>query len=372
MKIKTITCHHVYNYGATLQAFALQSYLESQGHEVEILDYRLPGMVRYEWFAKYPPLRGTIAKCVRILPFLIYIYYPLKRRSNLKWWGRKKAFDKFDKTYLHISVPTFRTIEEIRQFSPKADLYIAGSDQIWNTDMQNGLDEGYYLDFGSAETKRISYAASFGISEIPNELKSFVASHLRKFNKISVREATGLKILQDLGIDGIQVVDPVFLLSKREWMTRLDLKETLKDYIFLYDFTHDDQSIQSFALDLKKQSGLSLVSVNDYGETPYANKQVNNAGPKEFLQLLMNARYVVCNSFHATAFSLIFHKDFATFPLVRQRNSSRMSDLLKSVGLIERLKPVKTESLKHSFDWELVDSRLSRPIAMSKQYLEVK
>lgn len=373
MKIKTVTCHHVYNYGATLQAFALQSYLESCGHETAIIDYRLPGMTRYEWFADYPPLKGTVAKCVRVLPFVKYIYYVLKRRNNLRWLGRKHAFDDFDKKYLHITNPTFRTIEDIRKSAPEADMYVAGSDQIWNTDMPNGHDEGYYLDFGSAETKRISYAASFGINEIAETDKPFVRAHLQRFDKISVREATGLKILNDLGLEGVTVTDPVFLLSQEEWIKRLQLgKTTGKDYIFLYDFTHDDECIRTFALDLAKQRGLKLVSVNDWSETPYASKQINNAGPKEFLLWLMNARYVVCNSFHATAFSLIFHKSFATFPLLRQRNASRMSDLLKNAGLLNRLKPQNINVMNEMPNWQDVDDRLAVDITKSKYYLKTK
>lgn len=368
MKIKTVTCHHVYNYGASLQAFALQNYLEAEGHDVEILDYRLPNHRRYEWFAPFQN-KGRAYSYMQRFPFLKYIYYPYKRRGMLKTWGRKKAFDKFDEDYLHISKETYRTIEEIREASPEADVYIAGSDQIWNTDCDNGRDPGYYLDFGSKDTKRISYAASFGTGKIKDGFEDFVRRQLNRFDCISVRERTGLGILKSLNIDGVQVVDPVFLLSRQEWVSSLGLEEEPGNYIFLYDFLHDDEAIRSFALSLKKKTGLKIVSVNDFSNAPYADKQINDAGPKEFLQWLLNSNYVVCNSFHATAFSLVFHKEFATYPLLRQKNQSRMSDLLESVGLSERFKPTAfLHPLSHS-EWKKVDDGLAGSIRNSKAYL---
>lgn len=370
MKIKTVTCHHVYNYGATLQAFALQSYLESQGHEVEILDYRLPGHIRYEWFTWGPPV-GRAYPYLRKFPFLRFIYYPYKRRGMRHTWGRKKAFDTFDKQYLHLSADTYRNIDEIRKASPQADVYIAGSDQIWNTDYENGRNLGYYLDFGPKETRRISYAASFGISKIKEGLEDFVKQQLSKFEKLSVREATGVGILHSLGLKGVQVVDPVFLLNMEEWLERLNLKEQQGDYIFLYDFLHDDEKIQHQAKGLSEKTGLKIVSVNDFSNAPYADKQINNAGPREFLQLLLNARYVVCNSFHATAFSLIFHKEFATYPLVSQGNSSRMTDLLKDVGMMERFKPEGLIDSLQPIVWKEIEEKISKMAEESKRFLVI-
>ena len=367
MKIKTITCHHVYNYGATIQAFALQDYLEHQGHEVEIIDYRLPKHRGYEFFALFPD-GGRAYPYLKRVPFMRYIYYPIKRRHLLHTWARKRAFDRFDRDYLHISKETYRTTEEIQAASPKADIYIAGSDQIWNTEFDNGTTPAYYLDFGNPNTPRISYAASFGTSKIAEGREDFIRENLKRFDAISVREATGLSILESLGINGVQVVDPVFLLSKEEWKSRLSLEEGQRDYIFLYDFVRTEPSIRDFALNLSKRTGLELISINEKSDNPYAHRQVNNAGPKEFLQWLLNARYVVSNSFHATAFSLIFEREFFTFPLVSQRNPSRMTDLLRSIGLMDRFKPVATSGLT-TIDWNAVKVGLQADINRSKEFL---
>ncbi|MBQ8361763.1 MAG: polysaccharide pyruvyl transferase family protein [Bacteroidaceae bacterium] len=338
MRINTITCQHVYNYGATLQAFALQEFLERWGHNVEIIDFRLPSHTRYELFTPYP--KGRAYELVCKYPLLRYIITPYKNRRMLKTWGRKRNFDKFDKEYLHLSPRTYRSLQELQQENFDADLLIAGSDQIWNTDMENGNNGAYFLDFGPSSIKRISYAASFGISEIKeDEKKEFVKQQLRKFNSISVREKTGLNILHNLGFEGCQVVDPVFLLSKKDWIESLKLQEKDGDYIFLYDFTHDDHRISKLSKDLAQKERLKILSLNDFSHVPYADIQIDNAGPIEFVQLLSNAKYVISNSFHATAFSIIFDKKFATFPLLTQKNPSRMTDLMNANNMMERFMP---------------------------------
>lgn len=367
MKIKTITCHHVYNYGATLQAFALQNYLERLGHDVEIIDYRLLSHTRYELF-KLNALSKTY-RLTSAFPFVRYFIAPYKNRKMLKTWGRKKAFDLFDKQFLNISKQTYRKYAEIVASPPNADLFIAGSDQIWNPNLPNGTDRGYYLDFGDETARRVAYAASFGVNELTPSEANFIKQQLKKFQYISVREESGLSILKNLGIKATKCLDPVFLLRKEEWIKQLNLHEGKDNYIMLYDFAHDDQRMQKFVLSLAKREGLDIVSVNDYSHATYANRQINDAGPKEFLQWLMNARYVIANSFHATAFSLIFHKPFVSFPLSRQKNSSRMTDMLANVGLSKHFAPIENTWDIGAINWNNVDEKLGKDIENSKMFL---
>lgn len=369
MKICTMTCHHVYNYGATLQAFALQHYLESLGHEVEIIDYRLPSHRRYEWSYISPVSR--LYNLTQIIPFLKWPVSLYSNRNYLKTWGRKKSFDKFDANYLHFTKKTYRTIEELRDNPPKADMYIAGSDQIWNTDMLNGHSPAYYLDFGDKDTGRISYAASFGISEIANEYKAFVKEEIGKLNSISVREKSGSIILEELGFSNVDVVcDPVFLLSKAEWekIALLSKSSNLKkgSYILLYDFIGDEQ-VETFCKQLSKDTGKKIVSVNDFEPRYYADVNINDAGPLEFISLIDNAAYVVANSFHATAFSVILEKDFYTFSLNTQRNSSRMSDFMNIVGLQNRFQAIQRQP---EINYKLVMNKLNEYITFGKSFLE--
>lgn len=367
MVIKTITCHNVYNYGASLQAYALQHYLESQGHDVEIIDFQ-------PWFHldRYNPFyigkSGRLYTICSFFPPLKYILAPLKyhkRNDGMKrTWGRKKSFDDFTKSYLHLT-QRYETSNELRNNPPKADIYVAGSDQIWNTDSYNGHEPGYYLDFGTV--KKISYAASFAVREIQNGWKPFVKQELSHFDHISIREKTGVKILEDLGIpNGVQVLDPVFLLDKAEWETlaRNSKQYGLKDngYILVYDFLNDER-IAAFTDKIKKQTCLPSVSVNDFNTLPYADININDAGPLEFLSLIEHAAVVVCSSFHATAFSIIFKKPFYVFPLKNQSNSSRMEDLLHTFNLNDRFAPKEIIS---DINYNNIEDFIKKEIQRSK------
>ena len=308
MLIQDITCHHVYNYGATLQAFALQHYMESLGCQYEIVDYRLCSHHRYELF--FLPPQGKCYKVSRYIPFSRYILGYYKNRKQLKTWGRKMAFDRFDKKYLHITPKTFRSIEELKSANFHPDILIAGSDQIWNTEYENGHDKAYFLDFVDENVKKNSYAASFGVDHIDETSKQFVKNELLNFDLISVREKSGINILNDLGIYGAeQVIDPVFLLPKSEWSSLATGGKDyhlLKDkYILVYDFMGDER-VKQLAQKIKgKDRSLKIVSINDATELSYADVNINNAGPLEFLKLVESSHVVVCSSFHATAFSII-------------------------------------------------------------------
>lgn len=245
---------------------------------------------------------------------------------------------------------------------------MAGSDQIWNTNYLNGRCPAYFLDFGKA--KKISYAASFAIDKIEKEWKPFVKQQLSHFDHISVREKTGLKILDDLGIhDATQVVDPVFLLDVKEWN---ELASEAKDYglernkyIVVYDFLNDER-IAEFAVKLSQELGLPTVSINDFNILSYVNKNINNAGPLEFLSLIKNSATVVCSSFHASAFSIIFQRPFYVFPLKNSKNSSRMEDLLSLIHHNERFMPKDTLS---DFNYSEVARFMNVEIERSKSIL---
>lgn len=375
MKIKTITCHHVYNYGASLQAYALQHYLETLGHEVEIIDFN-PWFHRDRYNPFWMPKNaiGRAAQIIKILPFMRYIWYPYKayKGGMFKTWGRKAAFDKFEKEYYHLTPIKYYSSEQLQKKPPRADVYVAGSDQIWNTFSENGKEPGYYLDFGKESIKRISYAASLATSTIKEECKVFIKEKLARFNAISVRENTGAKLLADLGIDNISVVlDPVFLLDKSEWQ-QLSLKGNLyglshESYVLVYDFLGNDENMISFVKAYAKEKSLKIVSINDFSERDYADININNAGPLEFLALINNAACVVASSFHATAFSVILEKEFYTFNLKGYNNSSRMLDLLSSIGLQERMN--SKVLINHPIDWRKKTSNLLLRLKQSKDFI---
>lgn len=377
MKIKTITCHHVYNYGASLQAYALQHYLETLGHEVEIIDFN-------PWFHcdRYNPFWmsnnaiGRAASIIKKFPLLRYIWYPYKayKGGMFKTWGRKAAFDAFEKDYYHLTSIKYFSSEELMENPPIADAYIAGSDQIWNTFSNNGKEPGYYLDFGNDQTKRFSYAASLATNSIKDECKDFIKEKLAKFSFISVREKTGASLLADLGISNVSVVlDPVFLLDKNDWQ-QLSSKGNLyglsrESYILVYDFLGNDDNMISFVKAYAKEKSLKIVSINDFSERDYADININNAGPLEFLALINNAACVIASSFHATAFSVIFQKEFYTFSLKGHHNSSRMFDFLSSLGLQDRMNPTLMQA--STINWVKISFALDKKKNESYAFLSL-
>lgn len=363
MNIKTITCHDVYNYGASLQAYALQEYLTSQGHNVEIIDYKPDYMrIHYDfWYVPHNSHYYQIAMKSKVIRFMLCCYFAPKRFAT---YGRKKKFDIFTKKFLHLT-RRYNSYEELSKDAPKADLYIAGSDQIWNSILPNGKDPGYFLQFGCEETKRIAYAASFGIPEVAEEHRIQMVKWLKDFNAISVREKSALQILDTLDAKGINVVDPVFLLTKEQWSAFAGEERAYKNkYILVYDIDLDNEDIKKEAERLNKMYNYKIVAVNALRKCPYAQINIKNAGPQEFLNLIKNAEFVISNSFHATSFSIIFNRPFATF--YKKKNISRMSDLLQYVNIPGSLNPTEP---KYNFNWNEINKRLNAMLQDSYLFL---
>lgn len=334
MRIKTITCHDVYNYGASLQAFALMAFLRSNGHDVEIIDY-LPHdkRRRYEYFKVAPT--GILRKIVTYLPFLEPIFGFWQNRYE--WLSRKRKynFDQFKKDQLFCTSRRYESFEELKSDRPIADMFVAGSDQIWNVYYDNGRDPSFYCAFEPDTNKRMSYAASFGANTIPEDSKTFVKNMLSQMKAISVREYSGVKIVETLGLKAQHVLDPVFLLETADWCA-MCRKSRSDGYILVYDFLHNDPNVERLSKLLAKKYNKKIVSINDFRPLGYADENVNDAGPVEFLEYIKDADFVISTSFHATAFSVIFSRPFYTLPLVGHGNSSRMIDFLNMLGLEDR------------------------------------
>ena len=226
---------------------------------------------------------------------------------------RLEAFKEFNGKYLELT-RRYSSYEELANDPPIADVYIAGSDQIWRTNLMNGKDPAFYLQFGNKTVRRMSYAASFGLPHLTDGMDYLVRTYLSGMDAISVRESSGLEILEKLGVHGKLVIDPVFLLTKTEWINLLGLREALvtKPYLLVYDLNRRNMpdEKQAFAQRYAKKNGLKIIAVNDIRETDYADININNAGPAEFVNLIANAQYVLSDSFHATAFSCIMHTPF--------------------------------------------------------------
>lgn len=357
MIINTITCHDVYNVGASLQAYALCAYLQSQGHEARIIDYK-PDYLSRHYSLSWVNNPRFDKPLVRELFLLAKLPSRLKARRS----ERKQKFDAFREMYLPLT-KRYDSFEALKNDPPKADVYIAGSDQIWNPLFQNGKDPAFFLQFAPRDTKCLSYAASFAGDRLTDEDRARIAPWLQTFDAISVREKSGVSLVQSMGFDGVQVCDPVFLRSKEQW-DEIALPPTEQDYIFVYDF-EGNSLIRELAIKMREQSGKKIVAVF---ENEYADCVLNDLGPREFVGAIKAASTVISNSFHATAFSLIFHTDM----LVVDRSegiNARMRDLLGSVGLSDRL-ICAVDAEYAPIDWETVDEKAAEQIVFSKTFLE--
>ena len=357
MKIKTITCHDVYNVGASLQAYALSQFLSQQGHDVAIIDYKPDYLSkRYNFRVVDNPRFEK--------PFMLkIIYLTLKFPKRLCAYPGKKNFDKFRNDYLKLT-KRYNSLEELKKDPPEADLYLAGSDQIWNTLFNNGKDGAFYLDFAPQGVKKASYAASFATEEIIPEWEDQVICWLKNLDKISVREKSSLELLKKLGVQGCSVLDPVFLLKAAQWEQFIVDKEEEKG-LFVYDFDNNPL-MEKISLLAKKKIGSKIVS---FFQTKYADNSLKYPGPLEFLETIYNSKMVISNSFHATVFSLIFHKDF--YVIKRNENINvRMLDLLKLVNLEDRMIASEEEfESVQPIDWDKVDQILNEEREKSIKFL---
>jgi hypothetical protein len=333
------------------------------GHDARIIDYRPPYLSGHFKLWSVP---DSYKKRGLAIPYIM-----AKLPERLMALPRKRAFDTFYDRYMDVDNPTYNSVEALRANPPKADLYIAGSDQIWNTTFNNGRDAAFYLDFGSEKVKKISYAASFATDDIKPEYKDFVKRKLANFDAISVRETSGLKILSELGYEGTHVVDPVFLLDESEWSNIASGDGEGDDYILVYDF-YSDKVIQQVAQALARLHHCRIFSVGAT-KLKYADRNYINYGPATFVSLVKNARCVVSNSFHGSAFAMIFNKDF--FVLNREDGlNSRMHNLLTHYQIADRLICIDAtdEILASHIDYAFVDKILMEDIQHSKSFLKTQ
>lgn len=360
MKIKTITCHEVYNHGASLQEYALLKYLECLGHEAETINYKPDYLSNHFnfWDISNPKYNKPVIKTLYLL---------LKIPERLLALKRYRSFDMFSDKHINSTTKLYRTNADIKKELPSADAYICGSDQIWNSFFENGKDPAFYLDFVPDNKLKIAYAASFAIDYLDNSIKDFVKEKVSRIDFISVRESSGNKILEDLGIKHVtQVLDPVFLLDSDHWKTICAPKQA-ENYIFVYD-CDSDPLIHEFVKKLQRKSNYKIITINR--NIKYADQDYSLEGPDVFLSLIKNAEFIVSNSFHAVAFSIIFKKQFTVFNRFEKINT-RMRDVVQLLDipkvLIENIDEI--ENYNFIIDYNKMNHKLLNLINHSKDFL---
>lgn len=362
MKVGTLTFHMAYNYGAMLQAYALCKKLNEMGYDAEIIDYRLEYIDQWRRKEGFNFLRkrfGIIGGGLRVCKRILIGHY-----KKDKLW---KRFEGFMKHTLKRSKCIIRDPQELKNTS--YDAYICGSDQIWNSDLTDGFCDEYYLRFAPKGKRRIAYAASCGKGYIKAEEKEKVGKYLNDFDALGIREKELSEyISKEYGLVAVNVLDPVFLLNKEQW-SRIAVKPKHENYLLIYAFDEGAELYET-ALNVAKEKGYMVIAIvyNHRDDLPKEIIQLDDCGPKEFVGLIKNAEFVCTSSFHGTAFSLIFNKDFYCFP--HGKFGSRTDSILEMAGLLDR-NVYKEDGVKawSGIDYAAVNESLDEEIRKSEKFI---
>lgn len=309
------------NYGAILQACALQDALRSLDVSAELIDFSPP-------HKKLPLPKKLLGLAWR------------GARSFLGFRKRLLRTDAFRKRWIHAS-PAFNDDGELMAYLETKDFCVVGSDQVWNPQIVPAENNIFLLEKLSDSVPKFSYAASFGVSMLNDGEKAILRRCLRKFQAISVREQTGQKLLDEMGIPGAELVsDPTLLLTPDQWADKAAALSGKFPYILCYIMPGKEENPAIYALARKLLSQKKISDVVYLGDREYKRFFRRgadvSAGPAEFLSYFANAAYVITNSFHGTCFSVNFRKNFISVvenaDPSRNRNS-RIVDFLTPLGL---------------------------------------
>lgn len=367
MKISVITCHCPHNYGAVLQAVALQRYLTGQGVEAEVIDYRPDYLLRIQRFGYVGDARYGRPALLRLLYLAASFPYRLRRRM---------VFARFLARELRLTPDRYPDYASLLARPPRGDRYICGSDQIWNPDLPNGRDEAYYLSFVSDPARRNAYAASVAVGlSRDTAATERLLSRLEGFRHLSVREDTTAAQLEEwLERPVRRTVDPVFLLPPEEW-DRLADRHTSSvpsgPYVLAYPMG-DGRNVLRIAAAVARAACLPLYCISfSLHRHPAVDRQFRALAPDGFLRLIRGASCVVSNSFHGTAFSLLYGRDFWACGI--PATGLRIESLLRLAGLesrfvVEEAPPAPHELLR-PIDYGAVRPRLRQAEACSEEFL---
>lgn len=351
MKIGLITIHFQNNLGAVLQTYATQKYLSAFG-DVEVIDYHHNISV-----VKRNNFRNKINyQLIRLKKLLHPIQFLLSKK-------RAKVFNAFRKQYIKTSEKVYRGDNDILIQPPIYDRYVCGSDQIWNTSITNN-SSAYFLSFTDSKYK-YAFASSIGHSNMMEEEKILAKKYLLSFKQISVREQeSAIELNKLLNIPVQTVLDPVFLLIKEEWLSIVKpITIPKRDFIVVYAM--QDNIALNLAVKYAKNLKMPIISIGK--KLKSINKNILNAGPQEFLYVLSKAKYVITNSFHGFAFSLIFQKRI--FVCEHTTHNLRLVNLLEQIDCKEKQITAKTKYVSQcEIDGEKSYNKLN--IQYSKDYLK--
>ena len=342
------------NYGSTMQAFALQKMVMELGYGNHIINYVPNKREKLTFFCKNSARFVTLK--AKIENKKIESKYLNREEIDLK----NKKFEEFyeKKLFLTEMLPTQN---QMKSLNNKYRIFLCGSDQIWNP---NYFKKCNFLDFVSESNKKIAYAPSIGTTKLAENEKRKMKPYLDRFNKISVREQSSKNLIESVVEKPVEVVcDPVFLLSREKWIKSIQLKAPEEKYILCY-FLGDNPEYQATAKKLQEILNIKVkvIPTNIFGYSLGFETQ-KTVGPKDWLSLLYGAEFVLTDSFHATAFSIIFNKSFYVLKRFSDTSpksqNSRIYHLLNMTGLENRIWQNTTNvSYIENDTWKTVDEKM--------------
>lgn len=360
-----LTMHKVSNFGSALQAYATQKVIASLGYDSELIDYIYPNEFQYS--------RGY-SRPIKNLKSRISFWLGLHPR-----WKKMKAIKSFW-PYLKVS-KTYKSYEDIHKNPPIYDIYVTGSDQVWNSNFTKG-DTTFFLDFAPKDAKRISYASSFSNASLYTEFVDKIGPLLKAYKFISVREKKGAEIVDKLIGKNVPVtLDPTLLLDSAEWNRLADAKKDKyfeKKYILLYVLAYALNPIPyiyDVAIKLHKQTGLEIIALGEVDEKYFGRipiMKVWDADPITYLHLIRNAAYVVTSSFHGVAFSVNYGKPLVAV-IDKSKKDDRITTLLSRIGLEKCIYDINGPSdVKNvSYQVDLEQDKLKELRQESLKYLKM-
>lgn len=366
MKIGILTYHRAHNYGAMLQAYALRAFLRSQGYTADFIDYWPDS--HNQQYALFKPIVGDTL--IRKVKNLIVSILTLFRRHR-----RIKQFQNFTESYLNLSSKIQYT-SDCPNISEQYDCVVVGSDQIWRnhiTDTQYiGFDPVYFCQNFSKDTYCISYAASMGIIRMTSQEYATLKTYLQAFDSILVRENKLKELVEELGIPAKTVVDPTLLLSKEQWNELLPKSRYRREkYVLYYELLPSPKALV-FAQKKAEAIGCKLLIMDASIHTFPQKGHIEDASPINFLHAIRDAEFVIATSFHGTAFSIIFEKQFLTLGL--NKNADRVLTLLGHLDILEHYQNepktvanINYKQLSESYNQLILQSKQALLSAIDKQ-----
>lgn len=375
-KVGLAVCYDTKNFGSQLQVLATIKQIEEMGFETEIIQYKKKITPYFVW--------QTIPRLFNVSFLRAKLKEKRKRREIKKYpeiedkiKDRNERFDAFSRTYFNNLSKSYNGWENlVQECSNNYDIFLCGSDQLW---LPNNLGSHFYtLEFAPENKPKISFATSFGVSQIPNNQKRATAKYLKRFQYLSTRELSGQKIIAELtGKVASVVCDPTLLFDGEEWKKMIpDQKIIEGPYIFCY-YLGTNEEHRKVANEFKEMTGLMLVTcpyLDNFVKTDqqFGDVQLFDIDASDFVNLIRHAKYILTDSFHGSVFSILYHKKFMTFNRflsgANSRNS-RIDSLCSLLGLEERRYSGNILDIDVDIDYINVENRIKKLRQESINYL---